>query len=62
LQEWSIAEVIRRGAEHIATVYPKEKVDVADGWRLMPPVKGRLLVTDPAQLRDLARADEERGV
>lgn len=58
-QDWSIAEVIRRGAEAVARAYPPCKGAHAAGWRLPPPLKARLLVSDPAALRDAIRKDSE---
>ncbi|GAB4182915.1 MAG: hypothetical protein Fur0032_23960 [Terrimicrobiaceae bacterium] len=60
-QEWSVTEVIRRGAETMTRLYPPEKLSVGDGWRFPPPLKARLLVSDPASLKALVRDDEERG-
>jgi hypothetical protein len=56
-QDWSIAEVMRRGAEAVARAYPPEKTK---NWRLAPPLKATLLVSDPARLREMAQADGER--
>lgn len=58
-QDWSIAEVIRRGAEAVARAYPPCKGTHGTRWQLPPPLKGRLLVRDPAALRDAIRADAE---
>lgn len=58
-QDWSITEVIRRGAEAVARAYPPCKGAHGTDWRLPPPLKGRLLVSDPAALRDTMRADAE---
>jgi len=60
LEEWSVAEVIRRGAEHMVRAYPaiKQKTN----WSLPIPVTGELKVTDPEALRDLVRADQDAGL
>lgn len=60
-QEWSVTEVLRRGAETMARLYPPEKPPERDSWRLPPPLKARLLVDDPAALKARLRDDEERG-
>ena len=60
-QEWSVTEVIRRGAETMARLYPPAKLPAGEGWRLPPPLKARLRVTDPGALKTLLRDDEERG-
>lgn len=57
-QEWSVAEVIRRGAEAVVRAYPATKSAEAD-WALPVPIRSRLLVSDAAALRDAIRADEE---
>lgn len=59
-QEWSVTEVIRRGAETMARLYPPAKLPAGEAWRL-PPLKARLRVSDPAALKALLRDDEERG-
>ena len=61
-QDWSIAEVIRRGAEAITRAYPQFKSKAGQGWQFPPPIGGKLLVTDPGALRDLLRADDEPRV
>lgn len=56
-QEWSIAEVIRRGAESVIRSYPSLKKKPSDGWKLPPPIRSKMLVHDPEVLRDLIRDD-----
>jgi hypothetical protein len=53
-QEWSIAEVMRRGAEAITRAYPSIKQKPTQAWKLPPPIRAKLLVTDPAKLREIA--------
>ena len=60
-QDWSMAEVIRRGAEAVARAYPSSKTTPRP-WRVAPPLRATLLVSDPAALRDLAQADGERPI
>ncbi len=60
-QEWSVTEVIRRGAETMVRLYPPAKRPAGEGWRLPPPLKARLRVDDPVALKALLRDDEERG-
>lgn len=50
-QEWSIAEVLRRGAEAILRRYPAHKKK-ASTWKL-PIVKSKLLVTDPEKIKEI---------
>jgi len=60
LEDWSISEVIRKGAESIVRHYPPIK-EKGDDWQFPPPVKGkRLRVTDPVALRELVADDMER--
>lgn len=57
-QDWSIAEVIRRGAEAVVRAYPPCK-EPSSAALLPPPLQIRLLVSDPGALRELIRADAE---
>jgi hypothetical protein len=61
-QDWSIAEVIRRGAEAVVRSYPPDKKDTRKPWQLPEPLKAQLLVADAARLRDFARSDAEHAV
>jgi hypothetical protein len=61
-QDWSIAEVIRRGAEAVARAYPPFKNESGGGWKLPPPIQGKLLIMDPGQLRDTIQADYEKAI
>jgi hypothetical protein len=58
-QEWSIAEVMRRGAEEITRVYPSFKKNGETPWKLPPAITSRLLVQEPQSLRDAIREDQE---
>ena len=58
-QEWSIAEVIRRGAEAITRAYPSIKEKGSQKWHLPPPIRSRMLVHDPEALRDIIRDDTD---
>jgi hypothetical protein len=61
-QDWSIAEVIRRGTEAVVRSYPPDKEDTRRPWQLPEPIKAQLLVEDAARLRDLVRSDAEQAV
>jgi len=61
-QEWSIAEVIRKGAESITRAYPPIKERRAGLWRLPPPIRSKMLVHDPVELRDLIRDDSDPSI
>jgi len=58
-QEWSIAEVIRRGAEAITRAYPSIKEKSSQAWRLPPPIRSKMLVQNPVILKELVRGDME---
>lgn len=58
-QDWSIAEVIRRGAEVITRAYPKCKGDSGASWRFPPPIQAKILINDPEALRDAVRTNSE---
>jgi hypothetical protein len=57
--DWSLAEVLRRGAEAVARAYPASDLNKAATWRLPPPITSRLLISDPETLRDATRDDQE---
>ena len=61
-QEWSIAEVIRRGAEAITRAYPSIKEKGSQPWRLPPPIRSRMLVQNPVTLKELVRGDMEHPI
>lgn len=61
-QDWSIAEVIRRGAEAVVRSYPPDKKDTRSPWQLPEPIKAQLLVENAASLRDFVRSDAEHAV
>jgi len=61
-QDWSIAEVIRRGAEAVARSYPPVKGPAKKAWSLRPPIRSRLLVTEPSALRDAIRGESEAAL
>lgn len=58
-QEWSIAEVIRRGAESVVRAYPAIKPSESNGWEFPSPISSRMLVHDSAELRTLLQDDAE---
>ena len=60
-QDWSIAEVIRRGAESVARTYPaiKSVGDKTTVWSFPAPLKSRLLIRDPGALKTALQNDHE---
>lgn len=54
-QEWSVAEVLRRGAESILRAYPAHKKK-SSTWEL-PTIKAKLLVQDPHQIKKIIFED-----
>lgn len=59
-QDWSVAEVIRRGAEAVVRAYPGIKDGRRGAWKLPPPIKSKMLIQDAGALRDRVHADIER--
>lgn len=58
-QDWSMAEVMRRGAEAVTRNYPSIKKPVSAGWSMPPPLRSKLLITDAAALAEAIRGDED---
>ena len=58
-QEWSIAEVVRRGAEMLVKSYPNFKAETPEAWVFPPPVSSKLLFSDPDAIRSLISEDLE---
>lgn len=56
-QEWSIAEVLRRGAESVVRAYPAEKLKPEAGFQFPAPISARMLVHEAGELRDMIRED-----
>jgi hypothetical protein len=54
--EISLAELVRRGLEHIVQMYPVEKMD--DGWELPEPRSLGDFLAAPSEWRELANAPE----
>lgn len=60
-KEWSLAETLRRGAELLLERYPHPR-SVKKPWSPPKPQRLGWRPLSAAQLRDLARGDEERLV
>ncbi len=58
-QEWSMAEVIRRGLETIVRQYPADK-ESGGGISGRAPLNARLRLTDPKLLKDALGNEQER--
>ena len=58
-QDWSIAEVIRRGAEAVSRTYPPLKGPAQKVWSLPPPIRSRLLLVESGALADAIRGESE---
>jgi hypothetical protein len=60
-QDWSIAEVIRRGAESVARAYPAIKSGDGQGraWSFPDPLKSKLIIRDPEALKAALQNDHE---
>jgi hypothetical protein len=58
-QDWSLAEVIRRGAEAVVRAYPVIKSQPGRPWQFPAPIASELLVEDAAAMRELVLTDAE---
>jgi hypothetical protein len=61
VQEWSIAEVIRRGAESVVRAYPAHKQMPDVGFQFPAPISARMLVHEAGELRDLIQEDAQQA-
>ena len=57
-QDWSLAEVIRRGAEAVVRSYPAIKAQ-PEKWQLPAVITSDVLVDDAAAMRDFVLADAD---
>tara|TARA_B110000305_G_C19356022_1_gene596850 strand:+ start:374 stop:664 length:291 start_codon:yes stop_codon:yes gene_type:complete len=58
-QQWSIAEVVRRGAEEVVRRYPASKSANGAKRGFPPPLQNRLRIEDPDELKAALREIEE---
>ena len=58
-QDWSVSEVLRRGAEAVTRAYPAIKESPASALVWPDPIQSRMMVGDPAALRDVLGGDQE---
>jgi hypothetical protein len=58
-QDWSLAEVIRRGAEAVVRSYPAIKSQPDRPWQFSAPIASKLLVEDAAAMHELVLSDTE---
>ena len=56
-QDWSVAEVLRRGAEAVLRAYPVHKQKKTSSWKLPSPLKAKLLVEDPERMKEMLFED-----
>jgi hypothetical protein len=61
VQEWSIAEVIRRGAESVVRAYPAHKQKPEASFQFPAPISAQILVHEAGELRDLIREDSDQS-
>lgn len=59
-QDWSLAEVMRKAAEHFVSRFP-EQVKTRGGWQFPTLDCGGDFLTDPATLRPEADAIHQRS-
>jgi len=57
--EWSVTEVIRRGAETMVRLYPPTKAPGRPRKHLPPPLPAKLRITDAERLKATLRDDME---
>ncbi len=58
-QDWSLAEVMRRGAEAVVRAYPAIKVQPGQAWQFPAPIASKVLVDDAAAMREIVMSDAE---
>ena len=58
-QDWSLAEVIRRGTEAIVRAYPAMKTEAVRPWQLPPPIRAEVLIEDAATMHKIALSDAD---
>ena len=56
-QDWSLAEVIRRGAEEIVRAYPAIKPQAGSQWEFPAPITAEVLSEDAAIMHEMALSD-----
>ena len=61
-QDWSLAEVIRRGTEAIVRAYPAMKTEVARPWQFPAPIGAEVLIEDAATMHKVALSDADPGM
>lgn len=60
-QDWSMAEVIRRGAEAIVRAYPAIKTEAARPWELPAPIGSEVLIGDASTMHQIALSEADPG-
>jgi hypothetical protein len=61
-QDWSLAEVIRRGTEAIVRAYPAMKTEVARPWQFPTPIGAEVLIEDASTMHKVALSDADPGM
>jgi hypothetical protein len=61
-QDWSLAEVIRRGAEAIVRAYPAIKPQAGSSWQFPAPITAEVLIEDASSMHEMALSDADPGV
>ena len=61
-QDWSLAEVIRRGAEAVVRAYPAIKVQAGQPWQFPAPISAEVLIDDAAAMHQAALSDADPGM
>ena len=58
-QDWSLAEVIRRGTEAIVRAYPAIKPRAGSQWQFPAPITSEVLSEDAAIMHEMALSDSD---
>lgn len=61
-QDWSLAEVIRRGAEAVVRAYPATKAQVRQTWQFPAPISAEVLIDDATAMHKAALSDADPRV
>lgn len=61
-QDWSLAEVIRRGAEAVVRAYPAIKLPAGHPWQFPAPISAEVLIDDAATMHEVVLSDADPGM
>ena len=58
-QDWSLAEVIRRGAEAVVRAYPAIKIPCGRPWQFPDPISAEVLIDDASAMHEASLSDAD---